>query len=228
MQDGTGGMAQAGWCSQGSAGRCRTGQDKRAQDITAHLAIRATTGRQHVCTARPTGGGASAQGGAWLVWKWAGLRSQGAGLQRQVGWEGTESMPGLRRVPLTLQDMMVVGVTLARWITLSGALPYSCPLQECESPRPMSTHSPFCILQGPHVPSHWVGFLRVAAQPLSVSGLSHMFGQWLQIPPHALFHGLPYTLSPTLAGCGGQLHALGEGCMPSLHAFPARATWGCC
>lgn len=47
-------------------------------------------------------------------------------------------------------------------------------------------------------------------------------------PPHALFHGPPHTLSPTLAGCGGQLHALGEGCMPSLHAFPARATWGCC
>lgn len=137
-------------------------------------------------------------------------------------------MPGLRRVPLTLQDMMVAGVTLACWITLSGALPYSCPLQECESPHPMSPHSPFCILQGPHVPSPWVGFLCVAAQPLSVSGLSHMFGQWLQIPPHALFHGLPHTLSPTLAGCGGQLHALGEGCMPSLHAFPARATWGCC
>lgn len=67
VQDGTGGMAQAGWCSQGSAGRCRTGQDKRAQDITAHLAIRATTGRQHVCTARPTGGGASAQGGVACV-----------------------------------------------------------------------------------------------------------------------------------------------------------------
>lgn len=157
-----------------------------------------------------------------------GASQPGAGLQRQVGWEDAVSMPGLRRVPLTLQDMMVAGVTLACWITLSGALPYSCPLQECESPHPMSPHSPFCILQGPHVPSHWVGFLRVAAQPLSVSGLSHMFGQWPQIPPHALFHGLPYTLSPTLAGCGGQLRALGEGCMPSLHAFPARATWGCC
>lgn len=63
-------MAQVGRHKQDGAVRAvqdGAGQDKRAQDITAHLAIRATTGRQHVCTARPTGGGASAQGGGACV-----------------------------------------------------------------------------------------------------------------------------------------------------------------
>lgn len=90
-------MAQVGWHKQDGA--VRAVQDGSGQDRTRGLRTSRRTWRY----APPRGGSTCAprgqleaglqHKGAWLVWKWAGLRSQGAGLQRQVGWEGTESMP---------------------------------------------------------------------------------------------------------------------------------------
>lgn len=189
-------MAQVGWHKQDgavSAVQDGTGQDKRAQDIAVHFAICHHGAAARVHREATWGRGFSAKGRG-LCGNGRGFGARGRGFITKVRgsgarwWDGTVRIPGLRRVPLTHREMMAAVVTLARRITLSGALPcrmvsphVPCPLllvQAGECPMTPCPHTtPFGMLRGPLVPSPCIGFLRVFAQPPSVSGLSHIFPQ---------------------------------------------------